>query len=138
MDQGGATMPERIGQIARLLVAMSVVWIMATAPAQTQSLSAAEAEAIAQEAYIFLYPLITMEVSRRQLTNIEPGKMVGRGPMNTFTHIREFPDAKFKEVVRPNFDTLYSLFFRLAGPDEGANDRIGARHARSLLPLAHA
>jgi hypothetical protein len=105
-------MRERIGQIARLLFAMSVVWmsqIMAPAPAQAQSISAAETEAIAQEAYIFLYPLITMEVSRRQLTNIEPGKMVGRGPMNTFTHIREFPDAKFKEVVRPNFDTLYSL-----------------------------
>ena len=49
-----------------------------------------------------------MDVSRRQLTNIEAGKMAGRGPMNTFTHFREFPDASFREVVRPNFDTLYS------------------------------
>jgi hypothetical protein len=28
--------------------------------------------------------------------------------MNTFSHIREFPAADFKIVVRPNFDTLYS------------------------------
>jgi len=28
--------------------------------------------------------------------------------MNEFAHIREFPAADFKIVVRPNFDTLYS------------------------------
>jgi hypothetical protein len=28
---------------------------------------------------------------------------------NTFSHIRAFPAADFKEVVRPNFDTLYSF-----------------------------
>src|ERR1700744_3677690 len=28
--------------------------------------------------------------------------------MNTFSHLRAFPKADFKEVVRPNFDTLYS------------------------------
>jgi hypothetical protein len=75
---------------------------------QSQRISAQEAETIATEAYVYLYPLITMDVSRRQFTNIEAGKMTGRGPMNTFAHIREFPDANFREVVRPNFDTLYS------------------------------
>src|SRR5262245_59047532 len=75
---------------------------------QPQRIFAQEAETIAQEAFIYLYPLVTMDVSRRQLTNIEAGKMVGRGPMNTFTHVREFPDANFRDVVRPNFDTLYS------------------------------
>ena len=29
--------------------------------------------------------------------------------MNTFVHVRELPPADFKGVVRPNFDTLYSL-----------------------------
>src|SRR5512135_1940916 len=50
-----------------------------------------------------------MDVTRRQMTNIESGKMAGRGPMNTFTHMRAFPAAEFREVVRPNFDTLYSI-----------------------------
>jgi hypothetical protein len=49
-----------------------------------------------------------MDVTRRQTTNIGAGKMPGRGPVNTFSHIREFPAADFKAVVRPNFDTLYS------------------------------
>jgi len=43
------------------------------------------------------------------MTNMEAGKMLGRGPMMEFTHMRKFPEADFKEVVRPNFDTLYSL-----------------------------
>ena len=67
-----------------------------------------QAAEIALEAYYYFYPLITMDLTRRQLTNIEPGKMPGRGPMNTFSHVREFPPAEFREVVRPNFDTLYS------------------------------
>ncbi len=61
------------------------------------------------EAYVYLYPLVTMDVTRLQLTNIEAGKLDGRGPMNTFSHMRAFPAADFKVVVRPNFDTLYSV-----------------------------
>jgi hypothetical protein len=67
-----------------------------------------EAHAIAVEAYVYLYPLITMDVTRRQATNIAPDKEMGRGPMNTFSNIRAFPPADFRAVVRPNFDTLYS------------------------------
>ncbi|MGH3203505.1 MAG: DUF1254 domain-containing protein, partial [Streptosporangiaceae bacterium] len=61
------------------------------------------------EAYLYLYPLVTMEVTRRQLTNIEAGKMPGRAPMGQWAHIPAFPTADFKAVVRPNFDTLYSI-----------------------------
>jgi hypothetical protein len=67
-----------------------------------------EAYEIGVEAYVYFYPVITMDLTRRQLTNIEAGKMPGRGPMNTFSHIRAYPTADFREVVRPNFDTLYS------------------------------
>jgi hypothetical protein len=94
---------------ALTVAAVATIAVPATAPAQQQQrISAQEAEVIAQEAFIYLYPLVTMDVSRRQLTNIEAGKMTGRGPMNMFTHVRAFPDANFREVVRPNFDTLYS------------------------------
>lgn len=88
---------------------MVPAFAMATAcPAEGDEITIDEAAAIAQEAYIYLYPLITMDLSRRQLTNIEPGQMPGRGPMNSFAHIRSYPTADFREVVRPNFDTLYS------------------------------
>lgn len=68
-----------------------------------------QAYEIGVEAYVYLYPLLTMDVTRRQLTNIEPGRIPGRGPMNTFAHVRTYPTADFREVVRPNFDTLYSI-----------------------------
>src|SRR6202007_1176847 len=37
------------------------------------------------------------------------GKELGKGPMNAFSNLPEYPPANFKGVVRPNFDTLYSV-----------------------------
>jgi hypothetical protein len=73
-----------------------------------QPVSADEAQAIAQEAYVYLYPLITMDVTRKQLTNLDPKVNPMGGPANAFTHIRTFPTAEMRTVVRPNFDTLHS------------------------------
>lgn len=69
----------------------------------------ATAHEIGIEAYIFLYPLVLMDVTRRQMTNVAPGEQFGRGPVGAFSHAREYPAADFKDVVRPNFDTLYSV-----------------------------
>ena len=82
---------------------------LAAAPAQAQSaITAPEAQAIAADAYIYFYPLVTMDLTRKQLTNMAPGKGVFGGPMNMFVNVESFPSADFKAVVRPNFDTLYS------------------------------
>jgi hypothetical protein len=67
-----------------------------------------EAYAIARDAYSFFYPLISMDITRKQCTNLEPGARPGFGPANQFSHMRAYPDANFRTVVRPNFDTLYS------------------------------
>lgn len=72
------------------------------------SILASDLRTVSHEAYIYLYPLVTMEVTRRQLANIPPGTREGFGPPNQFHHLRTFPDADFRAVVRPNFDTLYS------------------------------
>jgi hypothetical protein len=72
------------------------------------TISEQEAHAIAVDAYLYFYPLVTMDVTRKQLTNVEPGKASIGGPMNMFNNIAEFPAADMKVVVRPNFDTLYS------------------------------
>jgi hypothetical protein len=50
-----------------------------------------------------------MDVTRKQSTNIEPGKEVAKGPMNMFVNVPTYPPADMKLVVRPNFDTLYSV-----------------------------
>jgi hypothetical protein len=80
-----------------------------TALAQTAPpINEDEARAIAVDAYVYFYPLLSMDVTRKQLTNVEAGKESLKGPMNTFANAREYPPADFKGVVRPNFDTLYS------------------------------
>jgi hypothetical protein len=68
-----------------------------------------EIQAIATEAYVYLYPLVLMDITRRVITNAEPKSGSAAGPMNMFHHLRAFPTADFKDVVRPNFDTLYSI-----------------------------
>lgn len=81
--------------------------VAAEAPV-AQRVSADEAYQIGVEAYHYFYPLISMEVTRRLTTNVPAGDRPGMGPMNAFHHMRAYPDANFREVVRPNFDTLYS------------------------------
>ena len=73
------------------------------------SLNDEEALAIAIEAYVYASPIVQMEVHRRVLTNqaASDGRQM-RGPINQFTHLRDFPDASVREVVGPNFDTIYS------------------------------
>ncbi|MET4226310.1 DUF1254 domain-containing protein [Oerskovia enterophila] len=63
---------------------------------------------LSHEAYLYLYPLVTMDLTRRQGTNVEAGVRPGFGPPNSFHHLRAFPPADFRAVVRPNFDTLYA------------------------------
>ena len=59
-------------------------------------------------AYLYFYPLVTMDVTRKQLTNVAKASGASNAPMNTFANIPAFPSADMKVVVRPNFDTLYS------------------------------
>jgi len=73
-----------------------------------QPITPEDASAIAVEAYIYFYPLISMDLTRRQLTNGLAGSEPGHGQANSFSNIPTFPTADMKTVVRPNFDTLYS------------------------------
>jgi len=79
-------------------------------PAKTQpAITEQEARAIGVDAYLYFYPLISMDVTRRVAINAEPGKIPGLGPANTFNSFAAYPTADYKAVVRPNFDTLYSI-----------------------------
>jgi len=72
------------------------------------SMLSGDPRSLSYDAYTYLYPLVMMEVSRRQGINVEAGAKPAFGPPNQFHHIRAFPTAEFRAVVRPNFDTLYS------------------------------
>jgi hypothetical protein len=80
--------------------------------ASARKLSDQEATEIAVEAYLYAYPMILMDVTRKIATNCEAAdgaKMCA--PTNQFAHVPVFPDATFTDVVRPNADTLYSTLW---------------------------
>jgi len=54
------------------------------------------------DAYIYAYPLVLMDVTRRY------GQKGSRTSNNQFFHGRSFEDASSRAVVAPNNDTLYS------------------------------
>ena len=64
-------------------------------------------DGIATLAYIWGFPLVTMERQFNFVTspNIPPG--IGRGPANSVSCAKELANASFTDVVTPNSDTLY-------------------------------
>ncbi|XQQ07405.1 MAG: DUF1254 domain-containing protein [Leptolyngbya sp. IPPAS B-1204] len=69
-----------------------------------------EIYAVAKEAYFYAYPIVSMDVTMRQATNVPDAASINmRAPINQFAHVRSYPRAEEKDVVRFNFDTLYSF-----------------------------
>jgi hypothetical protein len=79
----------------------------ATQDASDAPVTPMEAEAIAEEAYIYAYPMMesyrTMYV--QAIDRTAPGYLA---PFNEITHMTSLLGPEFKDVVRPNNDTLYS------------------------------
>ena len=65
---------------------------------------------LATDAYIYGYPLVTMEMTRRVITNVT-APVGTRGPMGQIIKLRKYPDASFRDVTAPNADTLYTMSF---------------------------
>lgn len=72
--------------------------------AEVEALEAREA---AIEAYVYGYPLVTMEMTRRIMTNVAAPEGT-RAPMGQFVRMRSYPTAAFRDVTAPNADTLYT------------------------------
>jgi hypothetical protein len=77
---------------------------------EAAKLTDAEAAKLGVDAYVYGYPLVTMELTRRVVTNVAEPKGA-HAPMGQFANLREYPDASFKDVTAPNADTLYSSAF---------------------------
>lgn len=61
----------------------------------------------AVDAYVYGYPLVTMEITRRIMTNVASPEGT-RAPMGQFMRARAYPDASYRDVTAPNADTLYA------------------------------
>jgi hypothetical protein len=98
---------------AALVCSMAALLASHTASAQQQAAKTNPdgAAEIARQAFIYGYPLVTVEVSRRVLTNVTGPTATGHAPVNQFGSLLAYPTAAFKEVVAPNVNTLYSSAF---------------------------
>ena len=86
------------------------------APAPDQA-KEQEAFDLGVEAYIYGYPLVTMEMTRRVMTNVaEPEG--NHAPMGQFARLREYPDAVVQGRHGPQRG--HALLDGLAGPGQGA------------------
>ena len=70
-------------------------------------LSEEEAFEIGTEAYIYGYPLVTMEMTRRVMTNVAEARGHAR-PHGPVLPCATLPRRRVQDVTAPNADTLYS------------------------------
>lgn len=87
--------------------AMALVAGISTSPIHAAELGPAKATELATQAYIYGYPLVTMEMTRRVMTNVSKPEG-SRAPMGQFVRMRQYPDANYRDVTAPNADTLYT------------------------------
>lgn len=95
------------GQLLLIALGIGLILTACSGPTNAAELSDDEAFQIGQDAYIYGYPLVTMEFTRRIMTNAA-GPEGTHAPMGQFVLMKKYPDASFKDVTAPNADTLYS------------------------------
>jgi hypothetical protein len=89
---------------------------------------------LSTDAYIFGYPLVTMEMTRRVITNV--ASPVGtRGPMGQIIKLRQYPDSSFRDVTAPNADTLYTTSFFDVGKEPWVLSIPDMKGRYALLPM---
>ncbi|WP_104668843.1 DUF1254 domain-containing protein [Ensifer adhaerens] len=90
--------------------------------------------ALAVEAYTYAYPLVTMELTRRVITNVAEPEGT-RGPMGHLIKLRQYPDAKFRDVTAPNADTLYTTAFFDVGDEPWVVSLPDLKDRYALFPM---
>jgi len=63
---------------------------------------------IVREAYIYGYPLVTMDMTRRQETNV-PEPDDAHAPVGQLIKMRAYPAVDNKGAAAPNADTMYTM-----------------------------
>ena len=86
------------------------------------------------EAYIYGYPLVTMEMTRRVMTNVEKPEAT-RAPMGNLLRARSYPDAKYRDVTAPNADTLYTTGWMDVGKEPWVLTLPDAQGRYYLMPM---
>jgi hypothetical protein len=89
---------------------------------------------LATDAYIYGYPLVTMEITRRVLTNVARPEGT-KAPMGQLIKLREYPNASFRDVTAPNADTLYTTAFIDVGKEPWVLSLPDMKGRYALFPM---
>jgi hypothetical protein len=89
---------------------------------------------LATDAYIFGYPLVTMEMTRRVMTNVAKAEGT-RAPMGHIIKLRQYPDASFRDVTAPNADTLYTTAWLDVGKEPWVFSMPDLKDRYALFPM---
>ncbi len=89
---------------------------------------------LATDAYIFGYPLVTMEMTRRVISNVAQPEGT-RAPMGQIVKLRQYPDATFRDVTAPNADTLYTMAFFDVGQEPWVLSLPDMKDRYALFPM---
>jgi hypothetical protein len=92
---------------------------------------------LATDGFIYGYPLVTMEMTRRIMTNVAAPEG-SRAPMGQFAKAREYPNASFRDVTAPNADTLYTLAWIDVGTEPWVLSIPDMKDRYYLVPLLDA
>ncbi len=138
-DQSGVTRHMRGEEMMRRILFKSVLTVGLMAAALFVSIGQAkenvfEAVPLGVEAYIYGYPLVTMEMTRRVMTNVEKPEGT-RAPMGQFVRMREYPSAAFRDVTAPNADTLYTTAWLDVGEEPWVLSLPDAQDRFYLFPM---
>jgi len=90
---------------ATLLATCTIGWAPA---ASAYELGEQAAHKAAVDAYIYAYPLVTMELTRRGATNVAAPEG-SKAPMGQWAKLRGYPAVDDHSVTAPNADTLYTV-----------------------------
>ncbi len=101
---------------------------------QAAPVTAKEAAEIGVEAYIYGYPLVTMEMTRRVMTNVENVEAT-RAPMGNLLRARTYPNASYHDVTAPNADTLYTTAWMDVGKEPWVLSLPEAQGRYYLMPM---
>ena len=74
------------------------------------------AQSLLEQAYLYAFPLVLMDATRRVSTNTETPNST-RAPINQFIHAEKLADAASRAVVTPNVDTIYTQAFLDVGSE---------------------
>ncbi len=114
-------------------MACAIAMNLTTGIAQADE-NAFEALPAGVDAYIYGYPLVTMEMTRRVMSNVEKPEG-SHAPMGQFVRMRAYPTAAYRDVTAPNADTLYTTAWVDVGQEPWVLSLPDAQDRYYLFPM---